>query len=312
MTRIVIALFMAFLISSPLAPAASSQIEESAARQRVLAPHEQAAKSKFIFFQLPAPESAREPLNIEFRFRVDNLPYLVERFTISPDEARLGPSLELLAREPGHLQNLYRLAKKEKRQVSITVMANDQVLREFSFGEMRKYNRELRKASGFKPLAFESKVLVLRNFREEGEDSPGLASTSCEQQCSNEYAVCAEMECGSSTVFCGPCLDALNQCQAACPPPPPPPNCPRTTCSSTTQLIGSFWNGMICLNNVFWEPKLFDTYLLQYKKTTTCTTVDPCAGTQSTSTSYQYFDRWCDVETPFTCDFPMGFPFTCF
>jgi hypothetical protein len=312
MTRKLIVVCMALLISSPFAPIASSQLERSVDQQNSDAPTKQAARSRFLFFHLNAPESTGGPFNVEFRISVDDLPYLVERFVISPDEARLSPALEILAREPDHLENLYRLARKEKRQVKVIVRVNNETLRTFSFHELRKYNRELKTEPGFLPLAFDSRVIVLRRFRDEKKDSLRLAG-DCEVQCENEYAECAQMECGDPSSLCSPCLEARSRCYDACPPPGPcSGTCPQPeTCSSTYEIIGATWLGSLCLTNAFQENKIFDWYSVRYKKTTTCRTEDPCRCTQTTRTSYEYIDRWCDVETWSSCDYSQGYPFTC-
>src|SRR5262245_5349595 len=99
MRRTLILLFLALLISSPFTQNASSQPDKSVVHQKTPAPPERAAKSKFLFFQLAALASVEGPQKIEFRIRVDGLPYLVEQISISADEARQDPTIELLSRE---------------------------------------------------------------------------------------------------------------------------------------------------------------------------------------------------------------------
>jgi hypothetical protein len=312
MKRMVVVLFMVCLISFPFAQGASSQLEQPARQQRPPTLKEQAGKSKNLFYQLLAPETTIDPLNVEFRISVDNLPYLVERFTLSQAEASLNPALEILASAPAYLEKLYRLARKGKRQVKITVMLNGQARQDFSFGELRRYNRKLKNQPDFKPMAFRSKTLALRPFHQAGEDPLQLSDLTCEQQCNNDYSICAEMVCGSPTVFCDPCLEQLGQCMDACPPPPPPDNCPSESCTSTAQVIGYAYYGMQCFTNIFGQKRYFDKYLVQLKITKTCLVTDPCAGTQYTTTTYQYTSTWCDEETFFSCSFSSGSPITCF
>ncbi|HEX5731278.1 MAG TPA: hypothetical protein VF131_00475 [Blastocatellia bacterium] len=313
MQRTLIVLLLAFLISSPFTQRASSQPERSVDQQRASTPLEQAAKSKLLFFRLPALDSVEGPQKLEFRVRVDGLPYLVEQISISPDEARLSPTIELLSKEPAQLKRLYRLAKKGAHQVEVTVMLNGQIAKEFSFDELLSYNRDLKQDLSFRPIPVESRVLVLGLAQDKRERSAiELQTATCEQECDIQYSACAEAYCGSPTVFCSPCLEERSLCLEACPPPPPPNSCPSTTCSSANQLIGASWYGTQCLTNVFQQKRLFDLYLLHYKRTTTCRTVDPCAGTDTTSTSYSYFDRWCDQDTGIPCHSSFGSAFTCF
>jgi hypothetical protein len=310
MQRTLIVLFLAFLISSPFTQRASSQPEKSVDQQRISAPLERAAKSKFLFFQLPVLAPVEGPQKIEFRIQVDGIPYLVELISLGPDEARQNPTIELLPRDHAQLKKLYRLAKKGAHQVDVTVMLNGQVAKEFSFVELLSYNRDLKQHPSFRPIPVESKVILMRHGQNKTKGSAGTlqAESSCEQDCNDQYAACAEAYCGSPTVFCSPCLEERSTCLDAC---PPPDSCPSTTCNSVNQLIGATWFGTRCFTNRFQQNTLFDHYQLYYKRTTTCNTVDSCAGTQSTSTSYSYFDWWCDYDTGIPCESSWGWPSYC-
>jgi hypothetical protein len=194
--RTTLLVVIAFLLLIPATRRASSQIENPAHQQKPSVLPEEAINTKFLFFKLPAPVSVKGPLNLEFRIRVDNLPYLVEKFTISPADARLSPLIELLATDPTRLKSLYKLAKGGRHHINLIVVIDSRAFQEFSFAELRAYNDKLKKQANFRPLILNSKLLVLRPLRAKGDGQIHTAS-SCEGDCYDQYANCAERPAGT-------------------------------------------------------------------------------------------------------------------
>ena len=222
MKRMMIVLFMISLLQLPnvIAQNAASEPERkggSASRlESLLKPD---AESNLLFFKFPAHQSNKGPQELEFRFRVDNLPYLVEQITIGESEARSRPTIDVLSSYPLRRKNLHLLAKTKTHQVRVIVLINRQVVQDSSWAEFLAHSRKLKERRSFQPVVASSKVIVIRPLKAEGELSIAgyVPDPSCTGGCYDQYANCAEWDCGSPYVECDSCYPQLNACLNDCP-----------------------------------------------------------------------------------------------
>lgn len=144
-----------------------------------------------------------------------------------------------------------------------------------------------------------------------GAAAVAAAVGDCEMECNNQYAACAEYECGSPTAICSPCIEQQNQCLDACPESPPPP-CPTTQSYETErQLTGQQYLGRYCLRGYYsYSPTYHDRMGYVYRDTTYLVTRD-CRGNVvsksyvSSSTSRAI----CDYDTHMSCHYPEGYSY---
>jgi hypothetical protein len=222
MKRMMIVLFMISLLQIPNVIARKGVPEPEVKGGSALSSGESLkpeTESNLLFFKFPAHQSNKGPQELEFRFRVDNLPYMVEQITIGESDARSRPTIEVLSKYPLRRKNLHLLAKTKTHQVRVIVLINRQVVQEFSFAEFLTHSRKLKARRNLQPLVESSNVIFIRPLKAEGDISiAGFVSDPyCTGDCYNQYANCAEWDCGSPYVECDSCYPQLNACLNDCP-----------------------------------------------------------------------------------------------
>jgi hypothetical protein len=249
-----------------------------------------ASEDQFLFFQLPANRSVEGPQQIDFIVHEGSAIYLAERFTLAPVDEHPSPSVQFLSREPAQLKKLVRLAKKGGHRLSLAVMVDGQIIREFPFDEFLAYNKELKQQQDFHPVHINPKVVVFRP-KAKTEEGSRLRSEdlTCTQECDLVYEDCAQQECGDPMSICGPCYSQWVECRNACPPPPPPPCTPSSSISIQRFFLGVYYFQPECTWNYSGGNTWHYTKLYIYQENTILHTVG-CREDGTTFTSDEVID----------------------
>lgn len=274
----------------------------------------EALESRTLFFVLPAGQGSSEGRSLEFRVQLNGQPYLVETLALGPlsDES---PAFELLATKPILRDRLYQLGGKASNRITVQVVLDGQLLREFtSFAELLWYNREVKKGH-LQPRFAASEVRDLTSQRGP-ERFGGLGRVSakgmvtdpdCAQQCSDQYYQCREYYCDYGN--CSPHCDTdYNRCINSCPTTCEDPK--STSDSTSTQLVGYSYGYQDCLEH-WWEydyhhGEWYQMVYLTYKHTTTRRT-EYCDGSVTHEVvSVWYSNASCWNRTWSTCMYPWS------
>lgn len=243
MKRLFIMLFATCLISNTFAQQASPpsrELQNSASFRQKLGvdiPVTPAPENQFLFFQLPASRSVEGARKIDFIAHEGSAIYVAERLTLDPGDEHPTPSVQVLSREPAQLRKLLRLAKRGDHHLSLAVMVNGQIIREFSFDEFLAYNKTLKQQQDFHPVRINPKVMMFRP-KAKNEEASTIHSEdlTCTQECDVAYEDCAQWECGDPMSICEACYSQWVECRNACPPPPDPP-CRESTSISLERFF---------------------------------------------------------------------------
>jgi hypothetical protein len=304
-----------------------------------------AEESRFLYFQLPVLPLGSPALQVEFQFRVDGQLHLAEQVTVEPGVARWnalalaapaaapgakgeaaaaaasrrldpdptsGPALELLSRESGRLEELYRLAGSG-HDVEVSVVIDGRAVRELSFAELVAYNRELKASKGFRPLSLGSRI---EDPLAAAAAPPPVTTQAFCNTCEASFPGCAVRQCPwwnatMSPVICVPCWQVVQQCFATCTQPP----CqPIVTTRTVAQRIGTAYGAPLCRDTFFGQQPTIHITRFAILKETTIQRTQNCDGTVVervlATRNVTVFD--CDQNTFLSCSFSFGFAFPCF
>jgi len=264
--------------------------------------------AEVLFYDLDG-DFIREGRTLTFNITADGAPLFQETIQLQP-LAFERVAVEALARNPRAMEVLFDLHQSGGVAIEFEVAIDGKPLETVSFAELRERNGLLIQSESFSPWSGESKLDLLRAKKnaEEPNHNPATEAT-CEQQCNAEYEDCALYYCGSGTVFCDPCLTILAECLDDC----PPPQCqdPKSVSTSTsTQFLGSTYQGLQCMDSIFYgQPsEYYEVLLNNYKETTTRRT-EYCDGSVTTEViGVNYFSVVCYRPTYWQCSFGFGYP----
>lgn len=269
---------------------------------------QEAVESRVLFIRLTPEQAAKQPRVLEVRVAVDGRPFVEERLSLEPGQAKAS-DFELLARDPETLDRLYTLSKNAAHRIVVTVIADGETVRELSFRDLVRSNRALKRGK-LQPQAAKSEVRVFipkvspPGSQERTALNKGLQpDPDCEAQCDEQAQLCYYDYCDQRG-DCSYCWDDYEYCVDRCP----------TVCSdpknvrefTQTQLVSYGWTGYSqCMEDIFendfQDGELYDEYQYTYKNTRIRRT-EYCNGTYSDevlSVSYSY--AYCNRRTFLTC-----------
>jgi hypothetical protein len=271
----------------------------------IVDPTEEIAQSLFV--RVPGTEETGSR-TVELQVQLDGRPFLTEKLEV--DATREDVDVELLARDAATLARLFRMAERQRAQISVAVRLDGSPLHELSFQEMVEASAKLVRSRDFRPRPVASRLELFvpeppkPDFLNPEMNKGMQPDPTCEQGCSDAYMFCSE-NCDQRG-SCAYCTTDYQNCVASCPQVCVDPK--RVYDFTSTQLVGvtTYYSTCYELPNQsdYQWGEWFDYRQYQWKNTRIRRT-EYCNGTYSDQVlSVSYSSTYCSYRTYQICAWP--------
>ena len=277
---------------------------------------EEVKETRFLFIPLTAEEARGAEGPLEFRVSFNGKPYVEETLSLEALQGTKEPSFELLATRPDLLDRLYDLSRDEGNQITVEIFLDGMSLRELSFAELLRNNRQL-KAKPFHPVSAPSRVRDLSGNESPGPSgSPALMTAkgmqqdpACVNACTQAYYLCTGNDCFEDTdPQCIYCQEQYSNCLDSCPYVCVDPKSVRE--ETRTVEVSSVSYGSTCYQDWWSNDPYWGSYYTYFNKTYRHTRVritEYCNGsTSETTLSTWYSSQGCWEPSGYPCSWPNG------
>lgn len=295
------------LLTASLAVAADgprTPANRTVPNQAAAAPTEDVAPSLFV--RVPGGKAGAGERSLKLQVQLDGRPFLTEKLQVEATQDDI--AVELLARDSATRARLFRLAKRQGSQLSISVLLDGSPLHEMSFQKMLDASAKLIQSRDFHPRPAASRVeIFVPDPSKPDVRSPAMSKgmqpdPECEQACNDTYITCYYEICDQRG-NCSYCWTDYEYCVAGCPQICVDPK--KVYEFTSTQLIGAVTYYSTCYElpnqtDYLWGER-FDYRRYDWKHTRIRRT-EYCNGTYSDEVlSVSYSSTYCNYRTYATC-----------
>lgn len=201
------------VVADPVSEADGAQPGAAAIVKRAL-------ESRQILFALPPGNASGAGRRIDVAVKIDGRPYLREAITVPPGSPAV--TVELLARWPGTLDFLYRMAAREGTDVRFTIQVDREPVRELTFNQViegsralkQQQQRQRRQESRIEFLDPKANPRLSRSVASKSLVLDNVCAAGCQQQCD----LCQPDDCVTRDPCdtCDACSSQYNSCIESC------------------------------------------------------------------------------------------------